>query len=81
MVPSPIASPQNPFGLVVGLQSPETTAFNIQQSTFNSHDPAMSQNGVAQCPRADSPMMQFLNSTSCLDSYNWGGLGDNMSAI
>ena len=79
MVPSPIVSSQNPFGLVVGLQSPKTTAFNIQQSTFNSHDLAMSQNGVAQHPMEDSPMMQFLNSTSCLDSYNQGGLGDNMS--
>jgi hypothetical protein len=76
-VPSLVASSQSPTAII----SPQvqTTTFDIQQPTFNFHDPAMLQNGVAQHPGAESPMTHFLNSTSRLDSYNWGGLGDNTS--
>ena len=84
-VPSLVASSQSPLTAIISPQVQTTTfdiqqpTFDIQQPTFNFHDPAMLQNGVAQHPGSESPMTNFLNSTSRLDSYNWGGLGDNTS--
>ena len=52
-------------------QTTPTSAFNSLLPTSTFHDP------VVQPPRPASPMTHFLNSTSSLDSYNWGG--DNRS--
>ena len=49
--------------------SPQFQTTPSAASTF--HDPAMPQSGVAQSPRPVSPMTQFLESTSPLDSFNW----------
>ena len=56
---------------LVGLtaMSPQFQTTPSAASTF--HDPAMPQSGVAQSPRPVSPMTQFLESTSPLDSFNW----------
>ena len=78
MVPSLVASSQSrPTAIISPLA--QTTAFDIQQATFNFHDSAMLQKEVAQHPRAESPMTYFLNSTSRLDSYNWGGENTSVS--
>ena len=71
----------NPSTFVpVGSQSPLTAITDPQVQTtptsaFNSLLPTSTP--VVQPPRPASPMTHFLNSTSSLDSYSWGG--DNRS--
>ena len=75
-VPSPVVSSQyvaSPTAIINPEVQTTPSVLNIQQQTFPFHDPAISQSGSEQPPRADSPMTQFLNSTSGLASYNWGG--------
>jgi hypothetical protein len=77
MVTGPVVSSQyvgsqySPTAFINPEVQTTPSVLNIQQQTFDFLDPTISLSGSAQPPRADSPMTQFLNSTSGVD--NWGG--------